>query len=138
MELGLWAIQFTPEELKTKAREACLLAKKLYDEREIKYGNLASAIRSYREAEWYLETVEPKPDFYQDVISGMSQCKEEMQKRYDDLNFRAELAIRQRMWEDAAANLRIICETIPERDDARHAEARKKLLDVESRIQKQR
>jgi hypothetical protein len=134
MELGLWAIQFSPEKLREMAQEAFLLGKKLYDERSIKYGNLAASIQSFQEAEWYLETVEPKPDFYPEMVSGMGQYKQELQETYDNLNFRAERSIRLREWENAAAQLRIICDTIPDRSDPRHADARKKLLDVEGRI----
>jgi len=138
IELGLWAVQFSPEKLTEMARDAMLQAKKLYDEREIKYSNLANAIKSYEEAEWYLETVEPKPGFYPDIVSGVSVCRQELQEAYDGHNFRAERAIRLREWQEAAAELTIICEMLPDRGDERHIEARKKLLDISSRLEKRR
>jgi len=138
MELGLWAIQFSPEKLTQMAREAFLLGKKLYDEREVKFGNLAGAIRSFKEADWYLETVEPKPEFYADIISNSKECERELQEKHDDRNFRAERAIRLREWDKAAAELRIICEMIPDRSDTRNVEAREKLLAVEGRLEPER
>ena len=138
IELGLWAVQFSPEKLTEMAREAMLRGKKLYDERAIKYSNLSGALKSYQEAEWYLETVEPKPDYYPEILSAMSVCREELQEAYDSHNFRAERSIRLREWEEAAAELTIICETLPDRGDQRHVDARKKLLDISSRLEKRR
>ena len=132
--LGLWAIQFSADKLREMANDAFVLGKKLHAERSVKNGNLAAAIKSFAEAEWYLETVEPKPDFYREILSGKDECKKLLQKKYDDLNFAAERALRLREWENAAQQLRIICESIPDRGDKRHKEARKKLLTAEEQI----
>jgi pSer/pThr/pTyr-binding forkhead associated (FHA) protein len=134
-ELGLWAIEFSAEKLREMAHTAYLQGRKLYDEREIQFGNLAGAMKHYAEAEWYLETVEPKPDFYPEVITGIEDCKALLQEKYETQNFRAERAIKLREWEQAAQELRILCEMIPDRSDARHQDARRKLLDVERRIE---
>lgn len=134
-ELGLWAIQFSPETLLSMAGDAYLLGKKLYDEREIRYGNLAGSLKSFQEADWYLETLEPKPDYYPEIVSFIRNCKEALQQKYDDQNFRAERAIRLRDWQSAAKELQILCELIPDRSDSRNKEARRKLLDIENRLE---
>ncbi len=134
VELGLWAIQFSTEKLTELANNALLLGRKLYDEREIQYGNLAAAIRSLKEAEWYLETVEPKPEFFGEILAARTACEEDLDARYEEQNFRAVRALQIPDWELAATELRIICELIPSREDERHEEARKKLLEVEARI----
>lgn len=133
-ELGLWAIQFSPERLRTMAHEAFLEGQRLYDAREVERGNLAAAIASFDEAQWYLETVAPKPAYYADLRKAFTDAKEALQTRYDNLNFAAERAIRLRQWEQAAIQLRTICDVIPNRADERHARARQKLLDVENRL----
>jgi hypothetical protein len=133
-ELGLWAIQFSPERLLAMAREAYLEGQRLYDAREVQLGNLDASITSLDEAQWYLETVEPKPDYYAEALTALASAKEELQTRYDDLNFSAERAIRIREWEQAATQLRTICEVIPSRSDERHVKARQKLLDIENRL----
>jgi hypothetical protein len=133
-ELGLWAIQFSPDKLVEMARNAYLLGKKLYDEREVRYGNLAASLKSFTEAEWYLETVEPKPDFYAEAVTFIGDCKRMLDERYENQNFRAERAIRLRDWEAAARELRILCEILPDRTDPRHEDARKKLLEIENRM----
>lgn len=134
VELGLWAIQFSTEKLTELANNALLEGRKLYGEREIQYGNLAAAVRSLKEAEWYLETVEPKPAFFGEILAARTASEEELDTRYEEQNFRAVRALQIPDWESAATELRIICELIPNREDERHEEARKKLLEVEARI----
>jgi hypothetical protein len=138
VQLGLYAIKSSPEKLIELAGDALLLGKKYYAEREIAYGNLANAVKSFTEAEFYLDTVEPKPGFYAEILSGKKDSQEELQKRYDDQNFVAEKFIRTKDWENAAQALRVICDMIPSAEDPRREDARKKLLEVESRLKKRR
>ncbi len=133
-ELGLAALAVEPQKLIEKANEALLLGKKLYDEREVRYENLAGAIRAFRECEWYLETIEPKPAFYGDALSRRSDCERELQKRYDDIWFMAERSVKLRDWKEAARHLRIVCDMIPDRSDERNQNAYKKLVDVERHL----
>lgn len=137
-ELGLLAMQFPVEQLIKMAHESFLKAKKLYEEREVKYGNLAQAIKFFRSVGYDLETIEPKPDFYAESVSELKKCEEELEQKYNDLNFRADRAIKLREWQEAANCLRIICELIPDSTDARHKEAREKLLAVEGRMREKR
>lgn len=136
--LGLWAIEFSPEKLVDMANAAFLHARKLFEEQEIAYGNLAGAIKSLEEAEWYLETVEPKPDFYPALLSALSRAKQTLEEKYNDQLFRAERSIKLGEWPAAARELRILLEMIPDRSDPRHSKARKKLLDVEQRLSRKR
>lgn len=133
-QLAIWAIPFSADKLAKMAEDAYLIGKKLRDEREVKYGNLAEAIKSFHEAEYYLETVEVKPDFYMELRSLASECEQLLAEKYENQNFLAERAVRLRDWQQAARELRILCEMIPDRSDARNEEARKKLLDVEARL----
>jgi len=135
-ELGLAALALPPDKLIALADEATLQGQKLFDERDVNYANLFMAIRAFQEAQWYLETIEPKPAFYATAVSGYEQCKELLDKRYQDYLFQAERAIQLRDWPAAAAQLRIICEIIPDRSDERYKKAWKKLLDMERRIER--
>ncbi len=137
-EMGLWAQQFTTEKLLEMARDSFLLGKKMYDERDIDYGNLAAAIRSFREAKFHVDTLENKPEYYGELLSLLTDCKEILQKRYNEHNFRAEQYIRLKEWQQAADELQVICELVPNRDDDRNREARTKLLEVETRIRMMR
>ncbi len=135
-ELGIWAIQFSTEKLTELARNALAVARKKFEEREVKYGNIFEAIRNYQEAVFYLDTVNPKPDFYAEIIDGFEAAQEELDKRYKEQNFRADRAINLSDWPVAARELKILCEIIPDRADARHKEATRKLIDVENRLKK--
>ena len=137
-ELGIWAIQFSADKLTSLAREALAVARKKYDEREVRYGNLFEAIRSYREAVFYLDTVNPKPGFYAEIIDGFETSENDLAKRYEEQRFRADRAINLSDWTAAAQELKILCELIPDRADPRHKEATRKLIDVESRLKKNR
>ena len=138
VELGLRSLQYSPEKLQEMARDAFLNGKKLYEEREIAYGNLATAIKSFNEAELYLETVDPKPDFYAEILTARKDCQQELEQRFNNEDFLAERAIKLKAWEEAARALRVILDMIPDRDDPRNVESRKKLLEVENRLKKPR
>ena len=135
-ELGLAALALAPEKLIDLAHSASLLGRSLYDQREVKHDNLAKAIRSLHEVEWYLETIEPKPDFYASAMDLRAEAEREMQATSDDIMFLAERAIRLKDWNEAALQLRLLCEKIPDRADIRHQNARKKLLAVERHLKK--
>ncbi len=130
-EMGLAAMALSPERLLELASQAYLEGRTRYEQRDVRYGNLADSVRNFMLAEWYLETIEPKPDFYADVVSGLDRSRRELEERYNDYLFRAERAIRLNDWREAAQNLRIILRLIPDRSDERHQKAERELLRVE-------
>ncbi len=133
-ELGIWAIQFSREKLVELAEESLTRARNTFEERGIDYGNTYLAIKRFEEAAFYLDTVDPKPDFYGDIVTGLAQAKEELNAKYEEQRFLADRAINLKDWTTAARELRILREMIPDRDDERHIEAGRKLLDVENRL----
>jgi hypothetical protein len=133
-ELGLWAIQFSRDKLVEFANEKYRVGRKAYDEREIQYDNLYKAIQCFKEAEFYLETIEPKPDFYAAISSDKRQALEELDRRYQEQRFRADRAINLQDWQLAGQELRILRELVPDRTDDRYKDATRKLLDVEARL----
>lgn len=135
-ELGLAAVALPPEKLIELARDATLLGQKLFAEREVRYENLARTIRAFEEAQWYLESIEPKPDFYALAVSGLEESRRQLQQRVEDARFQADRAIKLRDWATAAGHLRVICEMVPDRGDERHREAQRLLLDVERRLKR--
>jgi len=135
-KLALAALALPPEKLKEKADEAFLQAQKMFNEREVRYGNLFEALKHFELTVWYLETIDPKPQIYNRGIQGVEECKLLLQQRYDSEWFQAERAIKLRKWETAASHLRILCELIPDRSDERYEKSHKKLIDVERRIKR--
>ena len=133
-ELGIWAIQFSREKLVELAEESLTRARNTFEERGIDYGNTYLAVKRFEEAAFYLDTVDPKPDFYGDIVTGLNQAREELNAKYEEQRFLADRAINLKDWTTAARELRILREMIPDRDDERHIEAGRKLLDVENRL----
>lgn len=137
-ELGIWAIQFSTDKLMELATESRQVGLKKYNERDVTYGNLFESLKAYHDAIFYLDTVNPKPDIYPQLIDEFEQTKSELNKRYEDQRFLANRAINLKEWTTAVKELRIIMEMIPDREDARNKEASQKLLDVENRIKTKR
>ncbi len=135
-ELGLAALALTPEKLQELARAAFLLGRSLYDQRLVKNENLALAIRALLETEWYLETIQPKPDYYADAVTLLETAKRELDEIVKNHEFLADRAIKLKDWPEAANQLRTICDRIPERADERHARARRRLIDVERNLKR--
>jgi hypothetical protein len=137
-ELGIWAIQFSRDKLLTLAADAFRVGRKFYDERGIQYGNLFQSIVRLKEAEFYLETVEPKPDFFTEITECRRQATEELDRRYKDQCFRADRASNLGEWQTAAQELRILRDLLPDRNDDRYKDATRKLIDVEARLKARR
>lgn len=133
-ELGIWAFQLSAEKLTDLAQQAMVVAQKRYDERDVKFGNLHESLRNYRDAMFYLETINPKPEFYAEILDGFETAKKELDERYKQQNFRADKAQNTKEWQTAQRELKILCELIPDRSDPRHTTAMEKLLDVEKRL----
>ena len=135
-ELGIAALSLPPEQLIEMARDSMLQGKKFAEEVEVNFGNLFKAIKAFQAADVYLETIDPKPEFYAQVVGGREDAKRELQKRYEDRAFRAERAVKLSDWADAKQQLRIILDMIPDREDERNKQAQVKLLDVERHLKR--
>ena len=107
-----------------------------WEEREVEYGNLSAAVKAWKEAVFYLDTISPKPEGYAELKEKLAKGEEELSRRYKDQRFLADKAINLGDWEQAQAELKILCELVPEKDDPRHSEANAKLVDVENRMKK--
>ncbi len=137
-ELGIWAIQYSRDKLIELSHQSAAVGDAKWDEREVEYGNLSAAVKAYREAVFYLETINPKPEGYALLKEKLGRTEDELKKRYENQRFLADKAINLSDWDSALMELRILCSMVPEKDDPRHAEANARLVDVENRIKKER
>lgn len=134
-ELGIPFTLFKDNaELMRYARQAVSLGQSRYNERDVRYSNLASSIKHFEEAMLYLETFEPKPPLYAEADRGLGLAEVERDKRYEDYMFRSDRAIRLKDWEEAAKYLRILTEIVPDRSDERYEKVNAKLLNVEQHL----
>jgi len=137
-ELGIWAIQYSKEKLVELSKESAKVGDSKWDDREVEYGNLSASVKAYKDALFYLETINPKPVGYMEIKEKLTRTEEELKQRYEDQRFLADKAMNLGDWEVAQNELKILCELVPERDDPRHAEANARLVDVENRMKKAR
>ena len=137
-ELGIWAIQYSREKLLELSEQSAAVGDAKWEEREVEYGNLSTAAKSYKEAIFYLETINPKPAGYIELKEKLTRTENELAERYKNQRFLAEKAINLGDWEAAQSELKILCELVPDKDDPRHTEANAKLVDVENRMKKAR
>ena len=137
-ELGIWAIQYSKEKLIELSEESAKVGDTKWEDREVEYGNLSAAVKAYKDALFYLETINPKPDGYAEIKEKLARTEEELKQRYEDQRFLADKAMNLGDWETAQNELKILCELVPDRDDPRHAEANARLVDVENRMKKAR
>jgi len=135
-ELGAWALQYSAEKLQEMSAEAVRAADAKWGERDVQHGNIAAAVKSYDEAIVYLDTVNPKPSGYEELLAKRRTAVEELDRRYRDQRFLVDRAVNLGDWTAARRELRILCDMVPDERDPRHAEASAKLLDVESRQKK--
>ena len=135
-ELGIWAIQYSSDKLIEMAAAAMKSGDAKWEERDVQYGNISAAVRHYKEAVVDLETVNPKPDFHEQLVEKLSAAKDELDKRYREQSFNCDQAIRLEDWQKAQVELKILCEMVPDEQDPRHDAAAAKLMDVESRMKK--
>ena len=135
-QLGIWAIQYSRDKLIELAEEANRLGLTKWEDRDVQYGNLYGAVAAFKEAIFYLETVNPKPPCAEAAHKGLENAQRELERRYRDQRFLADRAINLQRWDEAQRELGVLLEMIPERSDDRNREATAKLIDVEKRMKK--
>ena len=135
-ELGIHAIQYPRAKLVELAEESIAVGKVKWEDRDVQHGNLFDAVMSFKEAIFYLETIDPKPDCIMDARQGLANAQKELERRYGDQRFLADRAINLGQWEDAQRELLVLLEMVPDRADDRNREASAKLVDVEKRMKK--
>ena len=133
-ELGIHAIQYPRAKLVELAEESIALGKTKWEDRDVQHGNLFAAVSAYKEAVFYLETVDPKPACIGDARQGLEAAQKELERRYGDQRFLADRAINLGQWDVAQRELSVLLEMVPDRGDDRNREAAAKLIDVEKRM----
>lgn len=137
-ELGIWALQYSRDELMKLVKASEDLGDAKWNDRDVQYGNLAAAVAAYREAKFYMETLEPKPDGFRELGEKLDAATTELDKRYKDQRFIADRAINLGDWETARKELRTLLDIVTDQEDTRHTEAKAKLVDVEKRLSRKK
>ena len=135
-ELGAWATQYSVAELRDMAQEQLRLARRYWEQRDLGDEKLFACVTAYRKGLSALETLNPKPDFAQDLAQGLREAEALLAERHEALAFAVDQALNTQRYDAAAEALRTILRTIPDRDDPRNIEATERLLAVENRYLK--
>lgn len=133
-QLGVWALQYSRDKLISLAEDAVRLGRSKWEDRDVQHGNLFGAVMAFREALFYLETVNPKPECAEVARKGLDDSLAELGRRYADQRFKADRAINMGQWDTARRELSVLVEMVPDRTDDRNREATAKLVDVEKRL----
>ena len=133
-QLGVWALQYSRDKLISLAEDAVRLGRSKWEDKDVQHGNLFGAVMAFREALFYLETVNPKPECAEAARRGLDDSLAELGRRYADQRFKADRAINMGQWDTARKELSILVEMVPDRADDRNREATAKLVDVEKRL----
>jgi len=133
-ELRIWAVDYTADKLLELSEQSAKLGDLKLSEKDVEYGNLSAAIDAYREALFYLETVNPKPPSFDAISSSLKRASVELDGVYQEHRILAEKALGLGNWDEARRELRILCALVPDRTDPRNADASSLLIDVEQRF----
>ncbi len=88
-ELGLNNIHIPPEKLRALAAESWENAQQLYIERDVKNGNLWEATQKLKDVIALLETIEPKPEYYQEAVVLRQEWLEGLMLHIRNMEFEA-------------------------------------------------
>ncbi len=133
-ELGLINIEIPPEELRKRAAESWENAQSLYAARDVKNGNLWEATQKLKDVVFLLETIEPKPAYYQEAVTLREQWRRILLEKVQNLEFEA---IRAHTMGDPARSLELnrrILATFPEKSHTDYKEAYNRLTQIEQEM----
>lgn len=122
------------EQLISMSEEQWLTGQKLYEEKNVLRKNLALAVSALKDSENLVDSLDPKPDFYKDVVALRRQCEIEHKDACDALRFDSDRAMRLDDWQSSAVNLRKLLDTIHNNKDPRFKQAEQDLIHVEDRL----
>jgi len=136
IELKIKDIMRPTEELIALAEDSLAVADTLVREASQRLENLWNAIKNYKDAEAYLDSVNPKPEFYPEIISGRDAAQKQLEAEYNELSFSANHANRTENWPLFQRHLQSIKRLIPDENDQRHKDANRQLISVEAKLKK--
>ena len=133
-ELGLINIDIPPEELRARADESWQNAQDLYAQRDVKNENLWQASQKLKDVVFLLETIEPKPTYFEDAVLLRQEWRKLLTDNVRDLEFEAIRAMQVGDTRRAADLNRRILATFPERSHKEYQEAYNRLVQIEQEL----
>jgi len=133
-ELGLININIPPEELRARAAESWQNAQSLYAQRDVKNENLWQASQKLKDVVFLLETIEPKPEYFENAVLLRQEWRKQLEEKVTNLEFEAIRAMQVGENRRAAELNRRIMQTFPERSHREYKEAYNRLVQIEQEL----
>ncbi|MGA0369781.1 MAG: hypothetical protein ACO3N7_10065, partial [Kiritimatiellia bacterium] len=133
-ELGLINIQIPPEELRHRAAESWENAQQLYRQRDVKNGNLWEATQKLKDVIFLLETIEPKPEYYQQAVTLRQEWRKILLDKVAQLEFEAIRAYQVGEVARSGELYRRILATFPEKSNKEYKQAYNRLNQIEQEL----
>ncbi|MEX2382446.1 MAG: FHA domain-containing protein [Opitutales bacterium] len=133
-ELGLINIQIPPEELRARADESWENAQNLYEQRDVKNANLWDATQKLKDVLFLLETIEPKPDYYQEAARLREEWRRDLMDKVRQLDFEAVRAYQVGEIAKSAELYRRILATYPDKTANEYKTAYTNLVRIEQEL----
>lgn len=133
-ELGLINPDIPPEELRRLAADSWENAQSLFAARDVKNGNLWEATQKLKDVVFLLETIEPKPPYYQEAVTLREQWRRILLEKVQNLEFEA---IRAHTMGDPARSMELnrrILATFPEKSHTEYKDAYNRLTQIEQEM----
>lgn len=132
-ELDAWAARYSVAELREMGREQLAIGNRYWEQRDMGDEKLFQALTAYEKGVAALETLNPKPEFSQDLIYALREATDLLDARYEEASFNVDQAMSTKRYDTAAEILRQILRMIPDREDERNLKATEQLLLIENR-----
>ena len=130
--LDLLDLSLSTEELQQMCEERLRVARRYWEQRDLTEEKLYLAVQAYREANAYLETLNPKPTYAKDLEEELVIATQLLDERYDEAAFAVQQAKKTNQYAKAAEFLRKIMKMIPSQEDDRYRQASNDLLLIET------
>ncbi|MEG1480257.1 MAG: hypothetical protein RSD41_04565, partial [Kiritimatiellia bacterium] len=128
--------QFSVGELREMGREQLAIGDRYWEQRDLGDEKLFLSLVAYKKGLSALETLNPKPDFAEELQQRLNRAEKLLNEHYEEASFTVDQALNTQRYEAAAEALRRICRMISDREDERNIKATEKLRSVESRFLK--
>lgn len=133
-ELGIINSDIPPEELRARAEESWRNAQDLYEQRDVKNENLWQAAQKLKDVIFLLETIEPKPEYYEQAVLLRQEWMKQLEDKVRNLDFEAVRAYKVGDLNLAREYYQRILVTLPDRSNAYYKQAYSTLVRIEQEL----
>ncbi len=137
-ELGTWTDHLSVDELLAESRKAYDIAYSFERDKDLKLGNLWEALKQYQLALLHMETLDPKPEYFEDTRTRIEAVTKAIDEMCRTRSVEAERTYSLKLYRESRQAQKEILEIVPDRSDDRYKTAERKILQIDSAVQAER